>query len=66
MFVKACPNVLPAFAGMDIRAIRQMNVAWKLVEFHPPSLPLFQPINRLSDDLLIHFVDFHTAANSGK
>jgi hypothetical protein len=66
MFVKACPNVLPAFAGMDVRAIRQMNVAWKLIEFHPPSLPLFQPINGLSDDLLIHFVDFHTAANSGK
>ncbi len=38
----------------------------KLIEFHRPSLSLFQPINGLSDDLLIHFVDFHTAANSGK
>ena len=51
---------------MDVRAIRQMNVALKLIEFHRPSLSLFQPINGLSDDLLIHFVDFHTAANSGK
>jgi hypothetical protein len=51
---------------MDVRAIRQMNVALKLIEFHRPSLSLFQPINGVSDDLLIHFVDFHTTANSGK
>jgi len=40
-----------------------MNAARELIEFHPPSLPLFQPVNRLADNLLIHFVDFHATAN---
>jgi hypothetical protein len=43
-----------------------MNAARELIEFHSRSLPLFQPANRLADNLLIHFVDFHATANFGK
>src|SRR5579863_3362044 len=66
MFVKACPNISPAFAGMNVRAVRQMDVARKLVKLHLSSLPLFKPVDGAADDPFVHFMDFHAAADSGK
>ena len=51
---------------MDVRAIGQMNVARKLVEFHLKSRPLFKPINTISDNSLVNLVHFHATADFGE
>ena len=63
MFIKTCPNILPALAGMNVCAIRQVNVARKLVEFHPRSRPLFKPVNAIPDNSLVHLMHFHATAD---
>ena len=65
VLVEACPNVLPAFAGMDVRAIRQMNApgSWSsLIRRHFRCSSQSIAVR----DLLIHLVDFHAAANSAQ
>src|SRR5215468_5219582 len=66
MLVEACADILPAFASVDVRTVGEMNVTRKLIEFHPLSLPLFQPVDGSADNRFIYFVDFHAASDPGK
>jgi hypothetical protein len=43
-----------------------MDTVPKLIEFHSRSLPLFQPVNGLAYNLLIHLMYVDAVADSGK